>query len=294
MIQALVCVLLLQVQSAASGKYVYVDEGMFWDSAQSYCRTHHTELAPVSGSYDMERLERLAGRDNYFTFIWLGLQRNSTDKEKWIWSGGGSVTTSFWANGQPDNFGGQDYGGIYKFEWHDSSKSYPDPFFCYNVVVVRERKTWEEALDYCREHHSDLASVASETEMLLIQRELEKNATTERVWFGLHFFPGRWLWVDGQPLDYKAWGHDGEPSCPEFSLECGALRVMRSTAEGNGTGRALGSDGTVSTDTLVGFGSSMSPDGDTSLLDVTDKDEDIQNLMWEAENCEERHHFICY
>lgn len=78
-------------------------------------------------------------------------------------------------------------------------------FFCYRAIVVEEELTWEEALDYCREHHDDLASVASETEMLLIQRELKKHNTTELSWISLCFLPGDWLLVDGQEMGYEAW-----------------------------------------------------------------------------------------
>uniref|UniRef100_A0A669E8P7 C-type lectin domain-containing protein n=1 Tax=Oreochromis niloticus TaxID=8128 RepID=A0A669E8P7_ORENI len=98
-------------------------------------------------------------------------------------------------------------------------------FSCYSAVVVNEKKTWEEALEYCREHHDDLASVASETEMMLIQRELRKHNTTEYVWIGLRFLSQDWLWVDGQEMDYEAWGEGGKPLCPHPKMKCGALQV---------------------------------------------------------------------
>uniref|UniRef100_A0A3P9BYA0 C-type lectin domain-containing protein n=1 Tax=Maylandia zebra TaxID=106582 RepID=A0A3P9BYA0_9CICH len=120
-------------------------------------------------------------------------------------------------------------------------------FFCYGAIVVKEKKTWEEALEYCREHHDDLASVASETEMLLIQKELSKHNTTDHIWTGLRFLAGDWLWVDGQEMDYEAWGEEGKPSCPHAKIKCGALQVTG----GN-------------------------------------------KAVWDAHDCEERLHFICY
>uniref|UniRef100_A0A8C2ZAX6 C-type lectin domain-containing protein n=1 Tax=Cyclopterus lumpus TaxID=8103 RepID=A0A8C2ZAX6_CYCLU len=100
-----------------------------------------------------------------------------------------------------------------KQKWHDIHVSYKkSTFFCYSAVVVRERKTWQEALEHCREHHHNLASVASDTEMLLIQKELKEDGTSARVWMGLRFLAGGWMWVDGQPLAYerlKEWeAHD--------------------------------------------------------------------------------------
>lgn len=283
--RALACFLLLQVLSAALGKYVYIEEKLKWLDAQKYCRKFHTDLAPVSNAHDMRRLRRLA--DLGYKYISFGLQRNETDKDRWFWSGGGSVSTFFWAAGEPDNRPGKDYGMIIDRKWHDTSGMYYDPFVCYHVVVVRERMTWEEALEYCREHHRDLASVASETEMLLIQKELEKNVTTEHVWFGLHFFPGLWLWVDGQPLEYKAWGEEGEQSCPTVSLECGALKLKGAD---NSTGPGPASNGAASHGTA---GAAVVNVNTTGSLE-TNMIEDIKEIRWEAHNCEERHHFICH
>uniref|UniRef100_A0A3Q2CX09 C-type lectin domain-containing protein n=1 Tax=Cyprinodon variegatus TaxID=28743 RepID=A0A3Q2CX09_CYPVA len=95
------------------------------------------------------------------------------------------------------------------------------PFFCYKPVVVRKKKSWEDSWSYCKEHHNMLASVTSVAEMQLIQKELSKVPTTERVWIGLHFFPGDgWLWVDSQPLDYEVWGSGKKPQCPKVNTEC--------------------------------------------------------------------------
>uniref|UniRef100_A0A8C6SS99 C-type lectin domain-containing protein n=1 Tax=Neogobius melanostomus TaxID=47308 RepID=A0A8C6SS99_9GOBI len=90
--------------------------------------------------------------------------------------------------------------------------------FCYKVHAVRERLTWVEALQYCRTHHTDLASVASETEMMLIKKELSKDPSSDGVWIGLRFLAGEWLWVDGQPFSYESWGASVKPSCPDMSF----------------------------------------------------------------------------
>uniref|UniRef100_A0A3Q2WMW9 C-type lectin domain-containing protein n=1 Tax=Haplochromis burtoni TaxID=8153 RepID=A0A3Q2WMW9_HAPBU len=109
--------------------------------------------------------------------------------------------------------------------WYDGGLWYRITFFCYSASVVTEKKTWEEALEYCREHNDDLASVGSETEMLLIQKELSKQNTTEHVWIGLRFLSGDWLLMDGQEMDFEAWGEEGKPSCPHAKMRCGALQV---------------------------------------------------------------------
>ncbi|XP_075320453.1 snaclec agkisacutacin subunit B-like [Odontesthes bonariensis] len=87
-----------------------------------------------------------------------------------------------------------------------------------------EEKTWEEALEHCRESHSDLTSLLSKSENLLAQTEIQSTGVTERVWIGLRFLGDDWLWVNGHPLKYKAWprGGDQDHQCPMWR-RCGAL-----------------------------------------------------------------------
>ncbi|CAI5638578.1 unnamed protein product [Oreochromis niloticus] len=217
-------ILLLLNLSGTFNKYVYIDKKLDWRRAQSYCQQNYTDLAPVSNDNDANKLQQLSS--NVKEYIWIGLVRNSSHRDEWLWSGGGVASTFFWKPGQPDDYkGNEDGGSVLNKMWNDVSLWYKITFFCYGAVVVKEKKTWEEALEYCREHHDDLASVASETEMLLIQKELNKHNTTQNVWIGLRFLAGDWLWVDGQEMDYEAWGEEGKPSCPQPKIKCGAFQV---------------------------------------------------------------------
>uniref|UniRef100_A0A3B4H1T2 L-selectin-like n=1 Tax=Pundamilia nyererei TaxID=303518 RepID=A0A3B4H1T2_9CICH len=234
-------ILLLLNLSGTLTKYIYVDQKMDWLEAQSYCRQNYTDLAPVSTEKDQRS-------SNVNDFIWIGLVRNSSNRMQWLWSGGGVASTCFWKPGEPNDFNGNEDGGcVWNKMWNDENLQHQKTFFCYGAIVVKEKKTWEEALEYCREHHDDLASVASETEMLLIQKELSKHNTTDHIWTGLRFLAGDWLWVDGQEMDYEAWGEEGKPSCPHAKIKCGALQVTG----GN-------------------------------------------KAVWDAHDCEEKLHFICY
>ncbi|XP_029948783.1 C-type lectin lectoxin-Lio2-like [Salarias fasciatus] len=89
-----------------------------------------------------------------------------------------------------------------------------------------EKKTWEEALEHCREEHSDLISIVSETDRLLAETEMQRNNLTEHVWIGLRFLADQWLWVDGETMVYKAWpkGGDEDHQCAMWR-RCGALTV---------------------------------------------------------------------
>lgn len=247
------CTLLLLSWSTISSKYVYIEDKMTWHEAQKFCREHHTDLAPVSNKNDNERLKRKR-IDN----SWIGLQRNSTHRDKWMWSGGGEASVFFWASDQPNQKNEEDCVMIFDNGWHDVCPDDETAFFCYSPIVVRERKTWEEAMGYCRQHHNDLASLLSETEMMLISKKLLKTLNKEPVWIGLHFFSGKWLWVDGEKTRHKAWGHGGEPKCPDSKQVCAALRMK-------GTNRM------ASNDVINNF-----------------------EYEWEAHNCEDQLPLICY
>uniref|UniRef100_A0A669C1J8 C-type lectin domain-containing protein n=1 Tax=Oreochromis niloticus TaxID=8128 RepID=A0A669C1J8_ORENI len=215
-------ILLLLSLAGTFTKYVYIEEDNSWKDALDYCCEHYTDLAPVNNEHDIRKLQELSGGTT--EKIWIGLIRSSSDKKKWLWSGGGEVSRFFW-EGPPDDKSNDNYGYTEKNRWHDSDGRDRKHFFCYWPVVTEEKKAWEEAVEYCREHHNDLASVASETEMMLIQKELKKHNTTEHVWIGLRFLSRDWLWVDGEELDYEAWVEGGKPLCPHPKMKCAALQV---------------------------------------------------------------------
>lgn len=214
------CTLLLLSWSIISSKYVYIEKKMTWHKAQKFCQEHYTDLAHVSNENDNQRIKEKRTENS-----WIGLYRNHTHRDKWMWSGGGEASVLFWDSDQPDQKPGEDYVVLLDNGWHDSCPDIEIHFFCYNPIVVKNRKTWEEAMGYCRQHHRDLASLLSETEMMLISKELLKTLSTESFWIGLHFFSGKWLWVDGETSSYKAWGQGGEHGCPNSKQVCAALRM---------------------------------------------------------------------
>lgn len=262
--QTFTFVLLLLSLSGTYGKYVYVPISGTRSEVQMFCQRDFTELAPINNVADINRIEKLGIRPDLD--IWIGLERDSMDRDKWFWSGGGEASTFFWADTQPNSLQ-ETYVLMKNNKWHVADGLKRTHYLCYNVIVVREAKTWEEALEHCRLHHRDLASVASETEQLLIQRELQKYDDATQVWTGLRFFPGGWLWVDNQTLEYEAWGQGGRPECPEVKLKCATFRVME------------GSDSSTNiVNTLIGVNGGI--DGKISV--------------WEAHDCEKRLPFICY
>lgn len=178
-----------------------------------------------------------------------------------MWSGGAQVSESFWATGEPNDYNrAEDTGAICLNGWIDGLPSTQLHFICYRVHAIRQRMTWDDALQYCREHHHDLASVASETEMMLIETELRKELSSSDVWIGLQFLEANWQWMDGQLFRYESWGPLEKPVCPDITFACGALRVQ-------GSVHSEGTDKLANVERVVG---------------------------WNARDCTLKLHFLCY
>ncbi len=81
--------------------------------------------------------------------------------------------------------------------------------FCFKAstgfVRVKEEKNWTDAQKYCREKHTDLASVRNERENNLIKNITEKPNPHKQVWIGLHRL---WVWSDNSTDSFTHWKTD--------------------------------------------------------------------------------------
>ncbi|KTF75281.1 hypothetical protein cypCar_00042615 [Cyprinus carpio] len=77
------------------------------------------------------------------------------------------------------------------------------------LVLIRENKTWTEALRHCRDRDMDLVSVDSE-QMQRRVMDVTSRASSDHVWLGLrHACALRfWFWVNGQTVCYNQWAPD--------------------------------------------------------------------------------------
>lgn len=71
---------------------------------------------------------------------------------------------------------------------------------------INEEKTWAEAVNYCRQHHTDLASVRNHTENSVIQQVVPADKMAA---IGLHRHTWIW-WSDNIKPTFKNWA-DGHP-----------------------------------------------------------------------------------
>ena len=74
---------------------------------------------------------------------------------------------------------------------------------------IDERKTWQDAQSYCREHHSDLATISNMEDNNIAL----KSKTNSSAWIGLNYnnTQGAWRWSDSSNASFYNW-NNGEPN----------------------------------------------------------------------------------
>ncbi|XP_027893779.1 macrophage mannose receptor 1-like isoform X3 [Xiphophorus couchianus] len=201
-------------------KYHLIEERKTWLEAQSYCREKHTDL--ISGTKQLQEAENMMNASGFIDYwrkpIYIGLFSNT-----WRWSDGSGFSFEPWYlqfDYQPNR--GQCAVTVFDDEgrWRNENCTERKPFICYSddkVILIKENKTWNEALTYCRGHHHDLVTVPNMDQQKQVE-EKAKNASTPFVWIGLRFSCrlNVWFWV----CDNWAW--DEQNDCNMFgSMEAG-------------------------------------------------------------------------
>uniref|UniRef100_A0A8C1XNS1 C-type lectin domain-containing protein n=1 Tax=Cyprinus carpio TaxID=7962 RepID=A0A8C1XNS1_CYPCA len=179
-----------------------------WTEAQKYCRQYHTDLASVRNQSENQQIQNIATDDQ----VWIGLHR------LWVWSDNSTSTFTHWKPGFTNiknNRNSICTSVVIRDEgrWTDEVCSNQRPFVCYDdkLVLIRENKTWTEALRHCRNMDMDLVSVDSEQMQRWVKILLMKaSASSAHVWLGLRYSSilGVWYWVNGQTVCYDQWASD--------------------------------------------------------------------------------------
>ncbi|KAI7789663.1 putative L-selectin-like, partial [Triplophysa rosa] len=111
-----------------------------------------------------------------------------------------------------------------KFNDMSCNKKYP--FFCYNeqqtgadrFIIYRFNTTWHEAQSYCRQHHTDLATIRNQAEN---DQVLQMMGGNYHIWIGL--YRDSWKWLDGKNAIASSinWKMD-QPDMTGPNRPCGA------------------------------------------------------------------------
>ncbi|KPP71364.1 hypothetical protein Z043_109738 [Scleropages formosus] len=200
-------------------EHFFVSNKMNWVEAQGNCRKQYTDLSSVRDEQEMEQILQTLGNQGTG---WIGLYR-TLNSDKWLWSEGGNSTYRKWASGQPNNYFGENCVKVENGWWNDYFCGVHLPSFCSQemrkMVVVQETMTWEEALVYCRTNYKDLVSLLSQKELIVAQQKIGVAQGTYW-WTGLRYLGDRWMWVNGDTLN---WTSLQLAQCPVKPFHCWAL-----------------------------------------------------------------------
>lgn len=201
-----------------------------WKEAQIFCREKHTDLITIRNEKENQVF---SGRD-----AWIGLYREK-EAFPWKWSRG-DKTASFltWADNEPQN--NEHCAAIWRDrkKWVNIGCNHWLGFICSaeKLVLVKEKKTWEEALQHCRSLNKvdpgsvpwkksfDLATLITPDDHKFAQ-ERAQEATTEEVWTGLRYLGDDWFWAGGEPVLYQ-----NISKCP--TVRCGVMEKTGSSLYG--------------------------------------------------------------
>ncbi|XP_029311245.1 snaclec purpureotin subunit beta-like [Cottoperca gobio] len=140
--------------------------------------------------------------------FWIGLFRDA-----WMWSDGSSSSFRQFNEQQIKGYAADMKCAVTTLNdgWKQSDCSDRKPFYCYDdkVILIKEAKTWDEALNYCREKHQDLISITNPHQQRWVQ-ERAKDADTPFVWVGMRptCTLSRCFWLSGQLFCYDKWASD--------------------------------------------------------------------------------------
>ncbi|XP_034088391.1 putative C-type lectin domain family 20 member A [Gymnodraco acuticeps] len=181
------------VSSHAERQYHFVYEAKNMSEAQRYCREKHTDLATVDSEEVVKLLNDMAGQHNQ--------TQASTDR--------GKIEFRPWEFGRPSNEHDDQctYLDSYKTgTWFNYDCNHALQAICFDVtgpnatfVLIESYMTWTDAQSYCREHHTDLASVRNLTE----NQQIVELVSGGFYWIGL--YRDSWKWSDGSNSSFKYW-----------------------------------------------------------------------------------------
>lgn len=201
-------------------KNIFVEMPLSWSDAQQYCRHHHVDLSVLAGPEENQKLKEAAVESVNGAF-WIGLKRIQLSLH-WGWSSGETLTYDNWGWKSPLLNCVCMMDGL----WYSNFCGMELPFFCFEweqeLILVKEKKSWEEALMHCRSNYTDLAGLQSERELLLAKAQ-SIPAHSTRVWTSLRFLAGEWLWVDKDNTENQVYSGSNLPSCPK--QPCAALNL---------------------------------------------------------------------
>ncbi|XP_010885185.2 secretory phospholipase A2 receptor [Esox lucius] len=214
-------------------QYRLIKQNLTWYEAQNYCRYNLIDLVSIMNERQKEEVKNCGM--NSTTPFWIGLLYDD-----WEWADGGKSAYRKWSTIAPypkENIL-RNYTYLMK-SLEDiftvSLKNKCDGAICsegsVRVHIIREKKIWEDALNYCNKHHDGLLRFESAEDLSAIDQQLKGTNLTGPVWIGLRQSSlfGFWVWTNGlsvNPEDWSNWEGGIWPQLP-LSHQCGAMETKK-------------------------------------------------------------------
>uniref|UniRef100_A0A8C4RQV8 C-type lectin domain-containing protein n=1 Tax=Erpetoichthys calabaricus TaxID=27687 RepID=A0A8C4RQV8_ERPCA len=90
-------------------------------------------------------------------------------------------------------------------------------------TLMKSKKTWSSAQNFCRESNSDLVTVESQVEVLKLYKLLPKSDEDAHAWIGLYQDKENWQWINGDQASYFNWS---KSSLQETNTFCAVLNRL--------------------------------------------------------------------
>ncbi|XP_035798069.2 uncharacterized protein LOC118469392 [Amphiprion ocellaris] len=203
--------------------YPMFDLWLNWTEARLYCQRHYTDMVRWNTASRADLVDLMSS--NGVTIIWTG------DR------GDPQGASDNFTNGESEEILRElcfAFGQDIEQGWPYAECQNEFPFICYeedNLVIIKENKTWEDALKHCREmnascvddkghqtHCYNLLSLPDPSDYDFVMDKLYR-ATTDEVWTGLRFLGGEWWWLNGETVG----DHEMLPECPSQWKHCGSI-----------------------------------------------------------------------
>nr|XP_015210001.1 PREDICTED: macrophage mannose receptor 1 [Lepisosteus oculatus] len=219
------------------------------EDARDYCKKNFGDLAVIEGESERTFLWKQISRgdeDQYYIGMTVGLDKT------FQWLDGSPVSYVAWEKNEP-NFANNDENCVSMYKnmgfWNDMncgaplasickrSSNFvnttvaptvipkggclPDWLYfegkCYKMIGSNpaERKTWQDARNYCISVGGNLVSITNEKQQVFLTTKLQEM--TADVWIGLNDINAemRFLWTDGKGVYYTNWAKGNPVSVPD-------------------------------------------------------------------------------
>ncbi|KAJ0055875.1 hypothetical protein NL108_014163, partial [Boleophthalmus pectinirostris] len=174
--------------------YHFINLNKTWREAQCFCRANYTDLVTVDDWAEAQGrvCGNVSGKCPGPLGAWIGLHHRQKMDKVWHWSLPGLEYNKSQTNWFTGEGGNKQYCGFLRDgELHDGSCEKSLNFICYNNSVnTSEKKNWLGALQFCRDHHTDLTGP-------------HLTRPCGEYWIGL--FKDSWGWSNGSNSSFRNW-----------------------------------------------------------------------------------------